>query len=339
MDYTKPREMDFYERANWFHELYDHDNDAAITLVEIVRAAGDFLEKIIGSKAVDAGMKQVIGPMSSSGPSTWREDLDDNQEGAFTEWPLGQMLHDLSAYARYGIDISVREHETEHEIAQRIKNMVDKADAFLELCPLDIWLGEERPPQLEDTILMARNRWALDHDRPIDPQALAKFGEVKMSRMRNMLAGKNPELPRDNGLVPAYEAKEWLAKRDCFYPSIWRTARPTYEPEDDATLYYQPIFVPKAKDGSVFHPGLERRNGFTIGEKGSEIQAATFEAALEKLQEMPAPAWRRPSQGRGGWSVVRGVNWARMSQAELDSRARSEREVSRQVEEDTDHDE
>ncbi len=338
MAQKKPRDMDLYERIHEFQSRYDYENDAAVTLVEIVRAAGDFLEQITGPKAAGAGMKHLIGTLGMSGSSTWREDLEENEFHAYSEWPLGEMLHNLSAYARYGIELSVREHETEEEVAQRIRDMVETADAFLKSCPLDLWLGEGRKGQLEETVLLARNRWALDHERPVEPEALAEFGGVKISRMRNMLAGKAPELPRQNGLVPAYEAKVWLAKKDCFYPSIWRTARPTYEPEQDAVPYYEPIFVPQAQDGSVFHPGLERRSGFTIGEKGHEIQVPTFEEALEKLQEMQDPAWRRPSQGRGGWSIVRGVTWARMSQAELDSRARSERELNRQAEEETNHD-
>jgi hypothetical protein len=74
-----------------------------------VRKSGDFLSHIIGPHAVDVGMKQVIGGLSVSGDSSWRDDLDDGESGAYSEWPLGQTLHDLSAFAHYGIDLSVRE--------------------------------------------------------------------------------------------------------------------------------------------------------------------------------------------------------------------------------------
>lgn len=331
--------MDFEERAREFTNRFDNDIDAAMTLVELVRAAGDFLERIVGSAAVDAGMKHIIGPLSGGDDTTWREDLDAGESGAFSEWPLGQMLHDLNAYAHYGIDLAAREHETEEQVADRLRQMVETADAFLRACPLDTWLGKERSPQLETTVLLARNRWALDHDRPVEPEALAIFGGVKMSRMRNMLAGKEPELRRENGLVPAHEAHRWLAGRDNFYPSIWRTARPTWSEEVCTFTYADPIFVPEARDGSVFHPGLARRNGFTIGEKGREYQVPGFEEALLELQKMPVPAWRRPSPGKGGWGIVRGVSWVRMSQDELDGRARSELELRRQAGADADHDE
>lgn len=338
MGQTKPREMDLEQRIAEFTAGYDYDNDAAVTLVEIVRSAGDFLEKIVGVDAVDAGMKHIIGPLAIGEGTSWREDLENEEGGAYAVWPLGQMLHDLNAYAYYGIDLSVREHEDEQEVADRLRDMVETTDAFLRVCPLDAWLGEQRSRQLESTVLLARNRWALDHDRPVEPEALAVFGGVKMSRMRNMLAGKDPELRRENGLVPAHEAHGWLAGRDSFYPSIWRTARPIYSGEIHTLSYSAPLFVPEARDGSVFHPGLKRRNGFTIGEKGHEFQVPTFEDALRELQEMPVPAWRRPASGKGGWGIVRGVSWARVSQEELDSRARSELELRKQAGEETEHD-
>lgn len=322
----RPEDMTLEERATAFSAAFDYGNDPAITLVDLVRAAGDFLAKIVGAESADAGMKRILGTMASPGEATWREDLEENESGAFSEWPLGQMLHDLSAYAEYGIDLSAREHETEEQVSARLADMIEGANAFFRLCPLETWLGENRPPQLEETILLARNRWALDHDRPIEPEALSLFGGVKMSRMRNMLSGKDPELPRQDGLVPAFEAKEWLKGRGSFFPSIWRTARPMHDSTVAPYAHFAPIFVPEAKDGSVFHPGLERRNGFTIGEKGHEIQVPAFEEALRQLQEMPFPAWRRPASDRGGWGIVRGVTWTRVSLAELDSRARSELE-------------
>lgn len=333
---TKTETMDLEQRISEFSDYYDYENDPAVTLVDLVRSAGEFLEKIVGAAAVEAGMKQIIGPLAGGDDTTWRDDLENGESGAFSEWPLGQMLHDLSAYAYYGIDLSVREDEDAAEISARLQGMVEAATEFLRICPLEAWLGEARSQQLETTILLARNRWALDHDRPVEPEALAIFGGVKMSRMRNMLAGKDPELRRENGLVPAHEAHSWLAGRDGYYPSIWKTARPTGDDDDESFPVSAPLFVPAARDGSVFHPGLERRYGFTIGEKGREVQIRTYEEALRLLQEMPVPAWRRPASGRGGWSIVRGVSWARVSLEELDRRARSEREIRKLAEDEMD---
>lgn len=331
MGQVKPRDMDLEGRVAEFASRYDYDHDPAVTLVDLMLSAGDFLEKITGPDAVNAGMKHIIGPLARGATTTWRDDLEEGDSSAFSEWPLGTMFHNLSAYAQYGIDISVSENDDENQVSTRLQRMVETAESFLRICPLDAWLGDERSPQLEETVLMARNRWALDQDRPVEPEALAIFGGVKMSRMRNMLAGQNPELRREGGLVPAHEAHDWLADRDSFYPSIWRTARPIHNAETNPLSYSTPLFVPEARDGSIFHPGLERRSGFTIGEKGQEFQVSTFQAALRELQEMPVPAWRRPAPGRGGWGIVRGVSWARVSSDELDSRARSELEMRKQA--------
>lgn len=333
-----PRDMDFDERFHDFTIGYDYENDPGVILIELVRAAGDFLSQVVGAKDADAGMKRLIGPLAAGGDS-WREDLEENIQGAFTEWPLGQMLHNLSAYAHYGIDIAAREHEDEAAVAARLGSMVETADRFLGMCPLEAWLGQDREPQLEETILLACGRWALDHDRPVEPEALALLGGVKMSRMRNMISGKNPTLRRENGLVPAKPAMDWLEKRDSFCPSIWRTARPHYDGQVTTFSYAQPVFVPMARDGSLFHQGLERGGTFTIGEKGSEKHVQDFGEALRVLQEMPDPAWRRPPKGgRGGWSIVRGTNWARMSQQELDAHVRSEKELIKYIGESHDDD-
>ncbi|WP_177215265.1 hypothetical protein [Tranquillimonas alkanivorans] len=330
--------MDFEERIAEFTAGFDYENDPAVTLVDLVRSAGEFLARITGPEAVDQGMKFVIGGLALTEGADWREALEAEEHGAYAVWPLGQMLHDLSAYAHYGIDLTAREHETEDQIAARLRERVERAEEFLALCPLEAWLGETRSPQLETTVLLARNRWALDHDRPVEPEALAVFGGVKMSRMRNMLAGKNATFHRENGLIPAHEAKSWLEGRDSFFPSIWRSARPVHNGKVLTLSYVHPLFVPQARDGSIFHPGLERRNGFTVGEKGREFQVSTFEDALRELQEMPIPAWRRPSPGRGGWGIVRGTTWARMNWEELDSRARSEMELRKLAEEGDDED-
>lgn len=328
-----PRDMDLEERIHDFTIRFDYDSDPGVTLVELVRAAGDFLSEIVKAEDAGEGMKRLIGTLAD-GKDDWREGLETNFSGAFSEWPLGQMLHNLSAYAHYGIDIEAREHEDEVIVAKRLRSMVETADRFLAMCPLDTWLGQDRERQLEVTILMAAGRWALDHDRPIEPEALALLGCVKMSRMRNMISGKSPKLPRENGLVPAKPAMDWLKKGDRFCTSIWRTARPNYDGVVTTYTYAQPVFVPMARDNSIFHHGLERRGTFTIGEKGSETHVPDFGEALRILQEMPDPAWRRPPRGgRGGWSIVRGISWARMSQEELDAHVRSEKELMKHIEE------
>ncbi len=172
MGQMKPREMDLEQRIAEFTAGYDYDNDAAVTLVELVRSAGDFLEKIVGTRRVDAGMKRVIGPLAGGE----RHDLARGSRGR-GERRVHRMAAGSNAprperlCATTGSTSPSREHEDERQVADRLQEMVETADAFLRICPLDAWLGEERSPQLETTVLLARNRWALDHDRPVEPEA------------------------------------------------------------------------------------------------------------------------------------------------------------------------
>lgn len=49
------------------------------------------------------------------------------------------------------------------------------------------------------------------------------------------------------------------------------------------------IRVPRAKDGSVFHPGLRRGGTFQVGPKGEEVRVDTFEKAIDLLARMRKP--------------------------------------------------
>lgn len=246
MDEVKPRDMDADQRHDEFTRTYGNDGDPAVTLVELVRAAGDFLTMIVRPEDAADGMHRIIGTMAGGGED-WREALADNESGAFSEWPFGSMLHNLSAYSRYGIDLGSEEEGDETEPEDRLREMVEAAERFLALCPLDAWLGKERTPDLENTISMARARWALDHDRPVEPEGLALLGGVSQGRMRNMVTGRDPEMHRENGLIPAHEALAWLEGRDNYFPSIWRTKRLSLSREEpghgDADMRF--FFIPK----------------------------------------------------------------------------------------------
>lgn len=329
MQNKKPGELSHDERMYLHADWFDHENDPGITLVELVRCAGDFLGSIVGNATADIGMKTVIGAMAGGDESSWRQDIEENESGAFSDWPMGQLLHDLSAYAHFGIWLGAEGHHKEAEIVEQLERMIGDVSSFLNKCPLETWLGEGRSPQLEDTVLLAQNRWEMDHDRSVDPEALAIFGGVKISRMRNMLSGKKPELTRVDGRIPATQARQWLDGRDSYYPSIWKTGRPSSDISHHAHEFSAPIFVPEARDGSLFHPGLERRGGFTVGVKGEEKQVADFDTALLELQKMPTPSWRRPGERGSSWGIVRGVTWTRASNEELNQLAQSDNDKTK----------
>lgn len=326
MDSKHPSEMDYYERAREFDQLFDFENDPSVTLVALIRRAGDFLEKIVGPKAANDGMARIIGALSVNSPAAWRDDLEDSAGSAYSEWAIGEQLHFLSAYARYGIDLAAREHESAADIASRLRAVIDTVETLVAICPLELWLGEDRPRQLEETLLLARNRWALDHGLPVEPEALAIFGGVTMGSMRNLLSGKTQIFSKIDGKIAANEALSWLADKRSFFPSIWESARPEWDGEVHDLDYMQPVFVPQSRDGSVFHPGLKRGGAYTVGEKGNETQVDSFDAALNEIQEMRHPSWRRPGRGKGGWGIVSAIHWVRMTKSELDHHARVEME-------------
>ena len=76
------------------------------------------------------------------------------------------------------------------------------------------------------------------------------------------------------------------------------------------------VRVPQASDGTLFHPGLRRKNGYMVGEKGSEITIEDYSAALRALSDMDTPRWRRPNS-QGNWGIVRAVGWISLSRRDL----------------------
>ena len=320
MDDTPKTQIDANERAAIFHEQYGNDLDAGVTLADIVIASGDYLRRIVGDAAADAGMARVVASVVGtagvqlSEPSAWREALNKASYNCFSEWPLGERLHDLVAYAVYGIVM-----DGSDDAGQRAKNLeqaIKEAEDFLQATPAAQW-GISPNSDLHHLVRLASNRWALDNGRPVEPAALAKFASVTEGRIRNLMSGPKRAFSSVDGRIPAHEALAWLSGRPEFWNSIWRDqSLPQYGVKHRPPLE-RAVFVPVARDGSPFHPGLARGGGYTIGEKGEETQIAEFDAALRELQRMPVPYWRRPNAS-GNWGTVAGVRWVRLDASDLE---------------------
>ncbi|VFU09834.1 hypothetical protein [Methylocella tundrae] len=312
------------DRAEIFHEQYGNEIDAGAALVDLVTAAGDYISRIVGKENADAGMARIVeGVVSSSGkvikhPSEWRVALAASAANGYSEWPMGAQLHDLAAYAVYGIILDGSDDVA--ALSERIEQLIKEAEGFLAATPIDQWqIGSKRAGESDLTRLvrLASNRWALDNGRPVEPAALAEFGGVSEGRIRNMMSGPKRSFSSEEGRIPAQEALAWLDGRSEFWNSIWREQRlPRYAAKNGLPLE-QAVFIPVARDGSAFHPGLRRGAGYTIGEKGSEIQIADFDEALANLQRMSTPYWRRPNT-QGNWGIVGGVRWQRIDSSDLD---------------------
>lgn len=316
---TLKSEIDAAERAQIFHETYGNSFDAASALPEFVIAAGDYLSRIVGPDYADAGMARIVSSLVIAGggkietPSDWRTALLDSRAYCYSEWSIGTQLHDLAAYAEYGIVL--HESEDPSELADHIEHLLKQAQELEANTPVVQWQLHANN-ELSRLVRIASNRWALDNDGPVDPVALAHFGGVSEGRIRNMMSGANRMFSPVEGRIPASEALKWLNGRSEFWNSIWREqSLPQYDDNRTAPVE-QPVFVPVARDGSVFNPGLRRGSAYTVGKKGSEKQIADFDAALAELQRMPMPYWRRPNAS-GNWGSVAGVRWERMDASEF----------------------
>ena len=111
--------------------------------------------------------------------------------------------------------------------------------------------------------------------------------------------------------IEAIDALAWLSVRKNFLLSLWR------EQDDSSTLALLDghlegaLFVPVATDGSRFEPDKHKDGFYYIGNEGHERRFEDYDEALEALQNMMVPSWRRPTEG-GHWTRVRGISWDRV---------------------------
>jgi hypothetical protein len=313
VDKKSNKQLNPEEREELFADNFE-EIDPSFTLVELLRVAGRYLERILGKQSVTVGMKAMLLPDGSDriNPDDFEDWEDLLHEVAGTgdgSWPLIDKLNYLAAYAYYGFASPPEDYLPVRSTDELLENLVSEAKELVEQTPLDQWLDEGWRARLVELVVLSENRWELDNGRPIEPAALARFGGVTEARIRNMMARGSSQFTNKEGLIPAHEALAWLSDRETFFDSIWREQPyPRFVPEE--TLHIKPVFLPVARDGSVFHPGLARKNGFQIGPKGDERFVEAFEEALEQLHRMEIPYWRRPNE-KGKPGIVRGIKWER----------------------------
>jgi hypothetical protein len=283
----------------------------------IVEALGNHLaavENIVGPDVVSEPFKELLREaMNIEGydPMPWRKALENVGPGAWTAWEMGECFRELGLYGRFGVtdaDIPVKEREV------RIDGLLERAEAFIKESGFD-QPGDAGGQPLK-IVRLARSRRALDKGvGDVDPGSLAVFGGWSEGRVRNMMSGADRVFENTGGQVPVASAIEVLKDRPAFFDSLWSAS------DDEPSMANEPLedarFVPVARDGSVFHPGLQRGGGYTIGTKGDEATLATFEEALAALHRMPDPAWRRPNAA-GNWGLVKGVEWTRVERTALE---------------------
>jgi hypothetical protein len=312
-----------------FHNLYGCGRDfEGNTLIDIVVRVGSLVAEIVGEEPAAAGFSQITRSLGYdvADPAGWAEAL---QNQAITDaycWPMGAKLHDLNAYAYYGIALNGARTAAEREAL--LREQIEAVTAFMDRVPFKAWGIQSG--DAGQTMERARARFALDTGEPIEAADLAHLGNVSERRIRNMMAGKEKVFASDEGRVPAADALAWLAHRtEHFRPSRWRDQNTFEDLTPVAQEIEDAIFVPVAADGSVFHPGLVRDGAFAVGRSKRESRHATYDEALAALQKLADPAWPRPTD-RGTWTAVAAARWERRSRADLDHFAEAARSTATQ---------
>ena len=305
-----------YEAAGFGHETGDYDWDYAQWLVELLTKTFERIEILVGADVAAGPLREIIRPSYEYGggsapePSqTWRDMMEGVLEVGIG-LPFAQKLDDALLYGHYGV---TPEGIPVADRAEWISALVADVEAFAEW--KEVAALNEGDNALRRISALARSRLAIDTGRgEVDIPSMAILGGITEGRVRNLMSGTESVLERgpDGGIV-AMSAEAWLSKKKGFLASIWRE-----EEAASASLKAGPavavdrmIFVPVARDGSMFTPDLIRNGAYRIGAKGEEEDIPSFDEALARLNAMPVPRWRRPNE-KGLWGIVSGVAWQRI---------------------------
>ena len=294
----------------------DLDWDYAQWLVELVQTRFERIEVLVGSDTAAEPLRQLILPSyeygggSSDGAAlAWRDMIDSVFEVGIG-LPVAQKLDDALLYGHYGVTPEDVPLAARPEWITKLVSDVDALAAWEEVVALNN--GNNALLRIAN---LARSRHAIDMGRgDVDIQSMAVLGGITEGRVRNLLSGTDSSLERSpNGGIVAMSAHAWLQKKKGYLASIWQEEELSEEePEVGPAIPASGmIFVPVARDGSMFTPDLKRNSTYRIGAKGEEEGVANFEDALARLNAMPVPRWRRPNE-KGLWGIVSGVAWQRI---------------------------
>ncbi|TMV07538.1 hypothetical protein FGK63_08685 [Ruegeria sediminis] len=305
----------FHER--WLDFTYSFGNDGFFEngVERSMRAIAEICAIFFGEEHAAAGLnKMVRGPFPNWKESDkWDHILEEEFTSIHAETAIGQLLHDLTAYANFGIVVAPARDARQRETL--LANQLETAERLLQLLPTDLWDLESE--HLVTLVQKALARWKLDCGQYVNATELALLSGKALQTIKNKLAGKPAEIVGNQNRIDAREALGWLQTLRDFKPSIWR------EQDDSEALatidrgLAEVLFLPVAKDGSVFHPGVQRDGKYLIDGEGVEREVNDFAEALQNLQLMTFPQWRRPTP-EGVWTRVRATEWRRYSADEIE---------------------
>lgn len=312
MTATERREAFQNDGYGFAQEEDAHYWDYAAPLAGLVEAALERVEGLFGADAAAGPLFDLLEPVSRiSGPATtWRQVIENDTLAFADALPVSRRLDDALLYGRYGITAE------DVPVAQRLD--------WLEALVAEVTRFAARADVADETLdtgvftriaNLAATRLAIDTGRgEADVPSTAILGGVTEGRVRNLMSGANSPLERGpNGGIVAMNAAAWLQKKKGYIASIWQNDAEEEDevPDGPAIPADRMIFVPVARDGTMFTPDLMRNDAYRIGAKGEEVDIPGFEEALARLNAMPVPRWRRPNE-KGIWGIVSGVSWQRI---------------------------
>ena len=303
------------ERRDAFEEtvfVKDHEWDYAQWLHELTNEALEHIEGLMGAELSAAPLRQLIQPVADIGypaAETWRDAMED-VSAFFDVLPISSRFYEAVLYGLYGVTpekVAVEDRASWlEELVAEITSFADRSDVQK--------LGDGENALLRIASLAA-SRYAIDIGRgEVDMHSMAILGGITEGRVRNLLSGASSALERGpNGGIVAMSAAAWLQKKKGFLASIWREKEQSLDATDEGPAIppEEMIFVPVARDGSIFTPDLVRNGTYRIGAKGEEEDISEFSEALARLNAMAVPRWRRPNEN-GLWGIVSGVTWQRI---------------------------
>lgn len=302
-------EMQFQYGNN--HHYWDY----AQWIAEMLIQALEHVEGLVGEDTAAAPLRELVQPVADQDcptANTWRDVVDD-VFSAGSVWPISKRLQDALLYGMFGVTPEVIPLEGR---AEWIAGLVREVAAFA--ARSDVSAMDADGNAIVRIADLASSRHALDTGcGEVDVHSMSVFASLSEGRVRNLLSGSEGSLERgpENGIV-ALSALAWLQKRKGFLNSIWAEGEQATTDDGEPAEPIDPdrmIFVPVARDGSIFNHGLVRSGAFQVGAKGEEQNFNSFSEALSALNAMPVPRWRRPND-KGHWGIVSGVAWQRVEQ-------------------------
>ena len=249
-----------------------HYWDYAQWIADMLILTLEHVEGLVGDEAAAVPLRQLVQPVADQSyprAETWRDVVDD-VFSVGTVWPISERLEDALLYGMYGVTPAGIRSDAR---VDWVSGLVEDVTAFA--ARSDVRSLRKDGNAITRIANLAASRHALDTGHgEVDVHSMSVLGSVSEGRVRNLVSASDGPFERGaGGGIVAMSALTWLQKRKGFLASIWNEDEPAPEEGDEPSEPIAPdqmIFVPVARDGSIFNPGLARSGIFQIGKKGEE---------------------------------------------------------------------